>query len=73
MAKNPKRPRDPNQLGKLIVQIATGESDNDKPNKPDSAKRRGGLRGAKSRTLSLSPERRKEIAEKAVKKRWDKT
>lgn len=26
MAKNPKRPRDPNQLAKLIVNIATGEA-----------------------------------------------
>jgi hypothetical protein len=26
MAKHPKRPRDPNQLAKLIVDIATGEA-----------------------------------------------
>jgi hypothetical protein len=31
VAKNPKHPRDPNQLAKLIVDIATGESENVKP------------------------------------------
>jgi hypothetical protein len=51
MAK-PKRPRDPNQLGKLIMDIATGQvADPD----PDAGKnpaqvqsgRRGGLKGGK--------------------------
>ena len=28
---NPKRPRDPNQLAKLIVDIATGETTDTKP------------------------------------------
>lgn len=31
MSRYPKRPRDPNQLGKLIVDIATGEKENDHP------------------------------------------
>jgi hypothetical protein len=31
MAKQPKRPRDPNQLAKLILDITTGERQNDSP------------------------------------------
>jgi hypothetical protein len=34
--------------------------------------RRGGLRGGKARAEKLSPERRKEIAEKAAAARWGK-
>jgi len=32
--KKPKRPRDPNQLAKLIVEITTGERPNDSPKGP---------------------------------------
>ena len=41
----PKRPRDPNQLAKLILDIATGEADDgaSKAN-PDAAKKRGPYR-----------------------------
>lgn len=31
MSKAPKRPRDPNQLAKLITDIATGVEDSDRP------------------------------------------
>ena len=48
MAK-PKRPRDPNVLAKLIVDIATGEAENIKPVAPREAQRRGGLKGGKAR------------------------
>lgn len=34
--------------------------------------RLGGLKGGKARAEKLSPERRKEIAQKAIKARWDK-
>jgi hypothetical protein len=34
--------------------------------------RLGGLKGGKARAEKLSPEKRKEIAQKAAKKRWDK-
>jgi hypothetical protein len=34
--------------------------------------RLGGLKGGKARTEKLSPERRKEIAQKAAKARWNK-
>ena len=32
----------------------------------------GGLKGGKARAAKLSPERRKEIAQKAAKARWSK-
>ena len=34
--------------------------------------RLGGLKGGKARAAKLSPERRREIAQKAIKARWDK-
>jgi len=75
MAKNPKRPRDPNQLGKLIVDLATGGAvDKDPHEGKDPAAvslgRKGGLKGGKARASKLSPERRKEIAEIAAQGRW---
>lgn len=69
-----KRPRDPNQLAKLIVDIATGEVDDSvSEGKKHPAPRRGragGLKGGKARAAKLSPHRRKKIAEKAARKRW---
>ncbi len=69
------RPRDPNQLAKLLVDIATGESD--EPAEPDDREenrlgRSGGLVGGKARAESLSPEERSEIARKASRARWSK-
>jgi hypothetical protein len=73
MEKHPKRPRDPNQLGKLIVDLATGEMADEQP-VPDSprvvASRKGGVKGAASRVLKLSQEQRIEIARKAANSRW---
>jgi hypothetical protein len=71
-----KRPRDPNQLGKLIVDIATGESDAPKaPAEPTPSAlygREGGLKGGRARASKLSPERRSEIARNAARARWRK-
>jgi hypothetical protein len=69
-----KRPRDPNQLAKLIVDIATGEAtDTVSQSKRDtSPKRAGGIKGGLSRARQLSKERRKKIAKLAAKTRWDK-
>jgi hypothetical protein len=74
-----KRPTDASQLGKLIVDISTGEAsetlacpiDNRDP-AAVSLGRRGGLKGGKARAANLSPERRAEIARAAAAKRWDK-
>ncbi len=74
MAKKPKRPRDPNQLAKLILDITTGEVPNDSPKGPESpavqARRKGGLKGGKARAKALSPRKRKAIAKKAAATRW---
>jgi hypothetical protein len=72
-AKHPKRPRDPNQLAKLIVDLATGEATEDRPAPPTPAQefaRSGGLKGGAARREALSPERRAEISRKAAAKRW---
>jgi hypothetical protein len=42
MAKTPKRPRDPNQLAKLIADIATGEIDDALETAKQAAGRKGG-------------------------------
>jgi len=68
MAKTPKRPRDPNQLAKMIVDIATGEGDQN-----DAAPVVIGSAGGKARAVSISPHRRAEIARKAADARWAKT
>jgi hypothetical protein len=77
MAKKPKRPRDANQLAKLITDIATGEaaeisSDAGKDPAAVALGRKGGLKGGKARAESLSPQKRREIAQKAAKSRWKK-
>ena len=70
MPKRPTRPRDPNQLAKLILDIATGSAENVKPVAPKAAQRKGGLRGGKARAKKLSKARRKAIASKAARARW---
>lgn len=69
-----KRPRDPNQLAKAIIDIATGPESASRESVPESPAatlgRKGGLKGGKSRAASLTPEKRAEIARKAAKARW---
>lgn len=70
-----KRPRDPNQLAKLIVEIATGDVQDDvSASKKDSKRkgRPGGLKGGKSRAKTLGPNERHEIAKLAARARWKK-
>lgn len=69
MSATPKRPRDPNQLAKSIVDIATGEMEE---KKPLASARKGGLKGAKARMKALSPEQRSDIARLAASARWKK-
>jgi hypothetical protein len=74
MAK-PKRPRDPNQLAKLIVDMATGAAPPDttidgKDPAAVALGRKGGLRGGKARAAKLSKKRLSEIATKGAKARW---
>jgi hypothetical protein len=69
-----KRPRDPNQLAKLIVDIATGEAqDTVSESKRHSSKRRpAGMKGGASRARRLSAEDRHKIAKRAAEARWKK-
>ena len=70
-AKRPKRPRDPNQLRKMIVDLSVGEAKEvfaDDPPKKEAAAALG-RRGGKARAESLSKKRRAEIVRKAGKKR----
>ncbi|MBA1140213.1 hypothetical protein H0241_08060 [Mesorhizobium sp. CCANP35] len=67
--KAPKRPRDPNQLAKSIVDLATGETED---KKPLASARKGGLKGGKARAKTLTPEQRSEIATVAAQARWKK-
>lgn len=77
MAKNPKRPRDTNQLAKLIADIATGEvtetkTDDGKDPAAVALGRKGGLKGGDARAKKLTADQRSEIAKKAAKARWAK-
>jgi hypothetical protein len=69
-----KRPRDPNQLAKQIVDIATGEAEDtvSESKRRPSPKHEAGLQGGRARAKSLSIKRRSEIARKAAKSRWAK-
>ena len=69
-----KRPRDPNQLAKLIVDIAIGEAEDtvsDAKRHP-SKRRAGGRKGGPARAKALSPAERSDIARLAAQARWKK-
>ena len=70
------RPRDPNQLAKTIVDIATGEVEDtvsERKRHPESVRGRvGGIAGGLARARKLSPKGRSAIALKAAQARWKK-
>lgn len=66
-----KRPRDTNQLAKLIVDIATGEKD-DTTSEATKRARKAGKVGGRTRAKSLTPEERSKIARVAAEARWNK-
>lgn len=77
----PKRPRDFNSRAFQSVAILTGSTPpSPEPEPGDPVKtaaallgRRGGLKGGVARAAKLTPERRREIAQKAAAKRWTKS
>jgi hypothetical protein len=72
----PKRPRDPNQLAKSIIDIATGQQPSPlDPAESGFAKRAkaGGAKGGPARAAALTPEQRSEIARAAAEARWKKS
>lgn len=68
---HPPRPRDPNQLGKLIVDMSVGDVpvDHAKPDDP-VPEPTGNAKSAKARAASQTPGRRREVARKAAAARW---
>jgi hypothetical protein len=78
--KHPKRPRDPNQLAKSIIDIATGQKPDRDPTPEELGKdpaavargKIGGMKGGQARAAALDSNTRQEIARKAAKKRWSK-
>lgn len=78
MTKRAKTPIDLNKLATFITDQATSESvqaEEEKPQKNQAAVelgRLGGLKGGKARSEKLTPEKRKEIAQKAAMARWNK-
>lgn len=77
-SKRTPRPRDPNQLAKLIADIATGGqsdrivTDDGRDLAAVLLGRRGGLKGGKARADRLTPEQRRNIAKAAAAARWGK-
>jgi hypothetical protein len=78
----PKRPSDPSQFAHFMVK-ATTERDEETPEAPTVTKseisrvmaelgRRGGKIGGAKRAATLTPEKKREIAQKAALSRWKK-
>lgn len=68
------RPRDPAQLAKLIVDIATGEIEDRVEDGKDpiavARGRKGGIEGGKARAANLTPQQRADAARLAANARW---
>ncbi len=73
MSKTPKRPRDPNQLAKLMVDIAAGEASETEETTFTKRASVAGLKGGPARAASLTPSQRSEIARIAAEARWKKS
>jgi hypothetical protein len=72
----PKRPRDPNQLAKSIIDIATGQKPDRDPMPEEQGKDPAavamGKKGGAARAAGMTAEKRSEIAKKAAEGRWKK-
>jgi hypothetical protein len=71
--RHPKRPRDPNQLAKSIIDIATGNIEASPDSGLTKRARAGGQKGGPARSAALTPEQRSEIARAAAEARWKKS
>lgn len=72
MEKQPKRPRDANQLAKLMIDIASGDVAEAKETATEKRASTAGKKGGPARAASLTPEQRSEIAKIAASARWKK-
>lgn len=68
--KNLKRPRDPNQLAKMIVELVTRNEESPKASRTVERAQKAGGKGGPARAKALTPERRSEIAALAARARW---
>lgn len=69
----PKRPRDPNQLAKFIVGVATGDAGDPTPSAKIVRAMNAGAKGGAARARVLTPKQRSEIAHIAAQARWKKS
>jgi hypothetical protein len=67
-----KKKKDTNVIAANIVEQATSEAQIVKNPAAVALGRLGGLKGGKARAKKLTPEQRKEIAQKAARARWGK-
>lgn len=69
-----RRPRDRNQLAKLVVDIATGEVEDKATGEKDASLaargRKGGKIGGAARAARMTPEDRSQAARAAAQARW---
>jgi len=72
MSKQPKRPRDPNQLAKLMIDMASGEVKQAEKSVTEKRASKAGTFGGPARAASLTPEQRSDIAKVAASARWKK-
>lgn len=74
MAPGPKRPRDPNQAAKQLIDIISGEVEDtlSAAKKQPQKGAAGGRKGGPARATSLPPSRRSDIARVAASARWKK-
>ena len=69
--KGQKRPADVIGNAVRVMQIATGEAEEEhEDDGKDKAAQALGRKGGKARAEKMSPERRSEIARRAARKRW---
>jgi hypothetical protein len=76
-----KRPRDPAQLAKLMIDIASGEVEDREPSPEEQGKdpvavergRLGGIKGGKARAEKLTHAERKASSLKAIRSRWPRS
>jgi hypothetical protein len=77
MPERPRRPRDANQLAKLVVELSTGAASENltfEGKNPAAVLlgRMGGQKGGNARAAALSPRKRSKIAKAAANARWSR-
>lgn len=80
MSPRRKRSRDLNELAHQLVAEATGDAPAEQPPPEDDGKdpaavalgRKGGIKGGKARSANMTPEQRRDAAQKAASARWNK-